>query len=94
MSKKSKFGSCEMCKREMELTFHHLIPRTLHSVKWFKKNFTKEEMNSGIDVCPDCHMTIHKTHSEKELGRNYNTLEKLMADPEIAKFVEWISKRG
>jgi len=44
-------GNCELCKRENELTFHHLIPRTNHKNKWFKKNFTREEMNQGINIC-------------------------------------------
>jgi hypothetical protein len=29
---------------------------------------------------------------EKKLGRHYNTLEKLLAQPEIGKYVRW--KRG
>ena len=84
---------CEMCGREMELTFHHLIPRTLHKNKWFKKNFTREEMNTGIDVCRDCHNAIHKFIPEKELGRNYNTKEKLLGHEKVFGFVKWVSKR-
>jgi len=76
------------------LTFHHLIPRTFHSNKWFEKNFTKEDMrNRGIAVCRECHSAIHRFLSEKELGRHYNTLEKLRAHEALAHFVDWISKR-
>ena len=85
---------CALCGRERLLTFHHLIPRTLHSNKWFEKNFTKDDMRSrGIDVCRECHSAIHRFLSEKELGRHYNTLEKLRAHEALARFVAWISKR-
>jgi len=83
-----------MCGRERERTFHHFIPRTCHTNKWFRKNFTREEMKkSGMNLCVDCHQHIHKTHPEKELGRNFNTFEKLMTNPEIRNFVKWIKKQ-
>jgi hypothetical protein len=87
--------ACELCLREKPVTEHHLIPRTLHSTKWFEKNFTKAEMRSRlISLCEDCHTNIHKFHSEKELGKNFNTKEKLMADEKVANFVKWIAKRA
>lgn len=85
---------CALCGRERLLTFHHLIPRTFHSNKWFEKNFTKDAMQSGgINVCRECHAAIQRFLSEKELGRNYNTLEKLRAHEAFARFVAWISRR-
>jgi len=86
---------CALCKREeIQLTFHHLIPRTLHKNKWFKKRHSREQMREGIDTCKNCHKAIHKFISEKEMGRNYNTLEKLLAHPQVNKFVEWIAVRS
>jgi hypothetical protein len=32
--------------------------------------------------------------NEKELGRHYNTLEKLLAHPKIRAYVEWKKQRG
>lgn len=86
---------CELCKRELPTTEHHLIPRKNHNNKWFIKNFSKEEMkNRKIDVCGDCHSAIHKfIPSEKELGRKYNTSEKLLSHPKLAKFIEWVKKQ-
>jgi len=85
---------CALCGRERTLTFHHLIPRTLHSNKWFEKNFKKEDMRTrGIEVCRECHSAIHRFISEKELGRNFNTLEKLLTHEALSRFVSWISKR-
>ena len=83
-----------MCEREKRLTFHHLIPRRCHSNKWFRKNFEKEDMHTrGIDLCTQCHQYIHSIFSEKELGRYYNTLEALLADEKVAKYVEWAKKQ-
>lgn len=87
---------CEFCERELPLTFHHLIPRTLHTNKWFKKKYTRDEMKKGgVYLCRDCHSAVHRfVPSEKALGRSYNTAELLLEHPEIAKFVKWISKRN
>ncbi len=71
-----------------------MIPRTCHSNKWFKKNFTREQMVNTIDVCRDCHRAIHRLEpDEKELGRNVNTVEALLAHTEIGKFVRWVRKQ-
>lgn len=87
--------ACEFCLREKPLTGHHLIPRTLHSNKWFEKNFTKADMRSRqVNLCEDCHMAIHRFHSEKELGRSFNTKESLLADEKVANFVKWIAKKA
>lgn len=90
---RSYVGACQLCARELELTFHHLIPRTLHSNKWFKKTFTRERMQSGLDLCRDCHSAIHQFVSEKELGRHVNTREALLAHPQIGRFVTWVATR-
>jgi len=81
---------CELCERDsVKLTSHHLIPKTLHGRKSFRKKFTKDEMrNRQVNLCEACHMKVHKTITEKELGLNYNTLDSLRAHPEIEKFIE------
>ncbi len=85
---------CSLCGSPHGVTFHHLIPRTCHSNKWFKKNYSRDEMtNSGIDVCRKCHSFIHKKLSEKVLGRELNTLDKIKNNEEISKYVEWARKR-
>jgi hypothetical protein len=86
---------CQLCQCEESYNFHHFIPRTLHSNKWFKKRWTREEMRKGIMVCESCHRTIHDlVPDEKRLGRDYNTLEKLLGHPEIGKFVRWKRERA
>ena len=89
-----KTGPCKLCEVERELTEHHLIPRTVHSNQWFKKNFSKEEMKGRtIDVCHLCHKFIHQQWSEKKLGRQLNTLDKLMNENRIRNHIKWAKKQ-
>lgn len=85
---------CELCGRENELNFHHLIPTSQHSNKWFKKNHTSEQLQKGIYICEnDCHSNIHKFFTEKELGKYYNTIDKLLSNEKVKNYVNWIKKR-
>jgi septin family protein len=85
---------CELCERENLLTFHHLITVCLHTNKWFKKNYTREELKKGINICKeDCHKEIHKLITEKEMGRSFNTLEKLKRHPKIKKYIKWVKSK-
>lgn len=88
-----KHGTCLLCKRDGLLTFHHLIPRTLHTKKWYKKVYTEEQLNQGIDICYDCHEAVHDFITEKDLGKNYNTLSKLLEHAKVSKFVNWVARR-
>ncbi|WP_436716053.1 hypothetical protein U8335_28405 [Roseiconus lacunae] len=92
----SRQGRCELCGRRTKrgTTEHHLIPRTCHRNKWFKKRYTRQLMQKTISVCHDCHRCIHRfVPREKELGRSYNTIEDLLAHEQIGRFVEWVSQR-
>ena len=93
MANKSKHGVCCLCKRETDLTFHHLIPRKVHRRAYFKKHFTKQELNVGIDVCRQCHRVIHKSFSEMELAKSFNSIDKLIAEPLLVNQFEWLSKQ-
>ncbi len=85
---------CEICGREMELTFHHYIPVTLHSNKKFKKLYEKEYLKThGIRLCKTCHKTIHVFWTEKELGNYYNTLKRLLENKKFREYVVWIKKQ-
>lgn len=85
---------CSLCGSDKFITFHHLIPRTCHGNKWFKKHFDKADMKeSGVDICRRCHSFIHKKFSEKELGRELNTLDKLREDETIHAYLKWARKQ-
>ncbi len=84
---------CPLCQREVPFTTrHHLIPRTVHKNKWFKKNFTKAQMLETVGLCRDCHKEIHKFISEKEMGKHYYTVQKLATHPKVANFVRWLNR--
>jgi len=81
---------CELCESEDPHNFHHFIPRTLHSNKWFKKHYTREQLRKGIEVCKSCHKAIHDLiPDEKQLGKHYNSKEKLLTHPLVAGYVKW-----
>jgi len=87
-------GICELCGREKELTFHHFIPRTLHSNKKFKKLYDIVFLKThGINLCKTCHKTIHRFWTEKQLGNYYNTLKRMFEDKRFRDFVKWIKKQ-
>lgn len=86
--------TCALCKRDVPTTFHHLIPRTLHSTKWYKKTFTSDQLKAGEELCSDCHDAVHRFIPEKVLGKDYNTLEKLLSHEKVAGFVAWVAKRS
>ena len=88
-------GTCELCGREMPaLTVHHLIPRSRHANKRTKARFDYDErVGTLAKFCSPCHKQVHAILDEKTLERDYNTIEALLAHPEIARFVAWIAKR-
>jgi len=89
-----KIGLCGFCERFKELDFHHYIPKTLHKNKLFLKMFSKLYMRThGIDLCYDCHHTVHHFWDEKTLGKEYNTKEKIFADSKFQKYLQWIKKQ-
>ena len=84
---------CALCERSRPLTFHHLIPRSLHRKNRYRKRFRREELQRGVEVCRDCHDAIHRFVPETVLGARYRTLEALRGHPEIARFVDWVRDR-
>lgn len=44
-------------------------------------------------ICRPCHSTIHRTHDNLTLAREYNTVELLLEDETIYKFCKWASKQ-
>ncbi|MCB1095951.1 MAG: HNH endonuclease [Verrucomicrobiae bacterium] len=85
MDDRSTDPVCPLCGREIPAghgSRHHLTP----VLKGGRHGATELLHNA-------CHSKLHAVFTESELARNYNTIEKLLAHEEIAKFVEWIRKR-
>ena len=88
-------GLCGFCNRDKELTFHHYIPRTLHSNKFFRKHYSVEYMKThGVDLCKECHSAIHDFFTEKELGKSYNDKDKLLSDERFRRYLRWVRKQN
>lgn len=89
-------GQCIFCFRVMlnGTTEHHLIPRRCHRNKWFQKNYSRMEMQTTVPACKACHNAIHRfAPKEKDLGKDFNTVERLLAREDFARFVEWAKKQ-
>jgi len=67
---KKKPTRCEFCLRETRAgtTEHHLIPSTLHSNEWFKKRYTRQQMQETVDLCSDCHGAISFSSPASAVG--------------------------
>ena len=74
---------CGLCDRPMPVSTvsqHHLIPKS----------------RKGTDTVPIhklCHNKIHSLFTEKEIERNYATLELLRLHPDIQIFVDWVRNK-
>ena len=88
-------GKCELCGRAgVDLTRHHLIPRTRHANKQTRQRFSREEATTRLAMlCRACHKYVHTVLTEKEMEREFNTIERLSGHPEIRKFIEWVRSK-
>lgn len=81
----SQWRVCPLCGREIPPDLesrHHLIPRL------------KGGKHGPIAILHEiCHGKIHSVFTEAELAREYETIERLLAHPEIARFVRWVARR-
>lgn len=76
--------TCPICNREIAppANLHHLIP-----------------VSRGGGGTPTvllhqvCHNKIHSLFTEKELARNFNTIEKLLANEDMQQFIRFIRKQ-
>ena len=75
---------CPLCGRIMSepCNRHHLLPLSEGG-----KNTT------AILLHKICHDKIHAVFTEKELKKDYNTIEKLQQNEEMAKFIKWVRNK-
>lgn len=95
LAEKAPSPPCELCGRdEVELTQHHLIPKSRHDKARTKREFSRDEMKNDIAMlCPACHAQVHEVFSNQELSSYYHTVERLKEHSEMQKFINWIKKR-
>lgn len=86
-------GTCAMCERHMPLTWHHLFPREVQK-KFLKRGFmTSEQRSNGISICRQCHSTIHRSFDNELLAEQLHSLESLLQQESIQKWVAYASKQ-
>lgn len=75
--------NCELCEREVkETTKHHLVPKQ------------KGGKHGAIaNLCRACHSTLHRTFSNTELAKHYNTISKLQEAEALQKYLKWIKTK-
>ena len=85
---------CAMCERVMPLTAHHLIPKTTHE-KYLAMGgkYTKAFLSTCVDICRPCHSAVHKLIEEEVLASDFNTLELLLGDERVQKWINYARKQ-
>ena len=77
-------NKCPICDRIMidgpSIDEHHLVPKTF-------KGKEKVLMHRV------CHRTIHATFTEREIANHYNTIDSILGDERIQRFVKWVAKK-
>lgn len=53
----------------------------------------KEKKGPTIPVCVACGDQLHLLFTRKELANKYNTLEKLLANEKVQKWIQWIRNK-
>jgi hypothetical protein len=87
-------GICRLCERDNQrLTEHHLIPRARHNKK-VKRELESAERNRTVDICRPCHSQIHDLFTNKQLEREFNTIELLKAEESVQTWIKWVRKRN
>jgi hypothetical protein len=74
---------CPLCERAIppaQRDAHHLVPKS--------KGGRHTEYLHRV-----CHRQIHALLSETELARQYNTVDALLAHPEMQAFVAWVKTK-
>jgi len=87
--------NCPICKRVVPEGFwekHHLVPACLGKRNKYKKALG-DDIDKKILVCVSCGDQLHKLFTEKELADNYNTMVKILANPEVQNWVKWVEKK-
>ena len=76
--------ACALCGRPIpahaKSSRHHLTPKLKGGARL-----------PTVRLHQICHSAIHARYSEAELARRLADVESLRADPEIARFIDWVA---
>ncbi|MBO6505005.1 MAG: HNH endonuclease [Kordiimonadaceae bacterium] len=79
---KNEPKNCGLCGRPFgkHVEKHHLVPKSQGGTQ-------------TIPLHPICHRKIHALFNEKELARRLNSVEALLANEDIQRFVKWVARK-
>ncbi|KAJ7659193.1 hypothetical protein DFH06DRAFT_437622 [Mycena polygramma] len=84
---------CEICEREIPLTYHHLIPRSVHAKATKKKWHPPSMLNSVAWLCRPCHTVVHHVATNQELAQNCYSVNLLLQRDDIQRWGKYASKQ-
>ncbi|KAK2870566.1 hypothetical protein FQN49_003095 [Arthroderma sp. PD_2] len=86
-------SACEICERDwIPLTYHHLIPRAIHS-KALKRGWHKEcDLNRVAWLCRSCHSYVHRMASNEELARDWYMVEAILEREDTQEWAKWAGR--
>lgn len=78
----SEILRCPLCERSGESRFskHHIIPRSRGGTE-------------VVMICCDCHRQIHIFFDNKELEKEYCTIDDLQTNEKFHKYLEWVKNK-
>ncbi|KAI5806174.1 hypothetical protein EDC01DRAFT_137514 [Geopyxis carbonaria] len=89
----TRVKECEICERDVPLSYHHLVPRSVHA-KVLKRGWhTKERLESVAWLCRPCHDTVHRCASNEELAREWYTVELLMGREDVQRWAAYVGRQ-
>ncbi|EFQ97600.1 hypothetical protein MGYG_00639 [Nannizzia gypsea CBS 118893] len=85
--------ACEICERDwIPLTYHHLIPKAVHS-KALKRGWHEEcDLNQVAWLCRACHSYVHRMASNEELAREWYTVEAILGREDTQEWAKWAGR--
>ncbi|KAJ7738260.1 hypothetical protein DFH07DRAFT_85835 [Mycena maculata] len=89
----TRVKECEICEREIPLTYHHLIPRSTHAKAVKKKWHPTGMLNSVAWLCRPCHTVVHQVATNEELALNYHSVDLLLQREDIQRWGRYASKQ-
>ena len=90
-STKADAEGCELCGRDwVRLTYHHLVPRSVHEKAVRRGWHRREDLENVAWLCHACHGFVHRSWSNEELARGYFTVERLLVEEKVRAWVGWV----
>ncbi|KAG5209825.1 hypothetical protein GTR04_5516 [Trichophyton interdigitale] len=89
----TRTSACEICERDwIPLTYHHLIPKAIHS-KALKRGWHEErDLNQVAWLCRACHSYVHRMASNEELAREWYTVEAILEREDTQEWAKWAGR--